>query len=290
MIKIKRINYKLKIIQPNAIELVQGAGFHSMLQHIEYCGRTCYKSEDKITEDSCYRFVNMLREHAHGAMLEHGTVYLTIPLPHSIESTLDPILEDCKRMKAINNLSSNKYTKAVCYGLNYYITTNYRVIVENGWEDVMQEFQSECTECHLKRRTFKITCNRGVSHEFVRHRVFSFAQESQRYCNYSKDKYGKEITFIKPIWQNDLNMENLHDKEKYFYWEDMMKQAQATYFFLLNNDLTPQLARGVLPNDVKTELVMTGFESDWEHFFILRCANDAHPEAKYLADMIKEQF
>ena len=123
-----------------------------MLQHIEYCGRTCYKSEDKITEDSCYRFVNMLREHAHGAMLEHGTVYLTIPLPHSIESTLDPISEDCKRMKAINNLSANKYTKAVCYGLNYYITTNYRVIVENGWEDIMQEFQSECTEYHYKRR------------------------------------------------------------------------------------------------------------------------------------------
>ena len=278
----------MKIIKPNAIELKQQPGFEGMLKHIELCGRTCYKSEDKITEDSCHRFVNMLREHAHGAMLEHGTIYLTIPLPHSI--ALDPISEDCKRMKAINNLSSNKYTKAVCYGLNYYITTNYRVIVENDWEDIMQKFQSECTEYHPKRRTFKIACNRGVSHEFVRHRVFSFAQESQRYCNYSKDKYGKEITFIEPIWQNNLNVDDPNNSKMVYDWEDAMENIESTYFYLLECGLTPQLARGVLPNDTKTELVMTGFESEWKHFFKLRCAKDAHPEAKYLADMIKEQF
>ena len=273
----------MKIIQPNAIELKQQPGFEGMLKHIELCGRTCYKSEDKVTEDSCHRFVNMLREHAHGAMLEHGTVYLTIPLPHSIESTLDPISEDCKRMKAINNLSANKYTKAVCYGLNYYITTNYRVIVENGWEDIMQEFQSECTEYHYKRRTFKITCNRGVSHEFVRHRVFSFAQESQRYVNYSKDKFGNEIKVIKPLYFEE-------GSEKYVHWSIGCQHAECRYFDLLDKGATPQEAREVLPNATATELIMTGFESDWEHFFKLRCAKDAHPQAQEIANMIKEQF
>ena len=277
----------MQIIKPNATELVQGAGFHSMLQHIEYCGRTCYKSEDKITEDSCYRFVNMLREHAHGAMLEHGTVYLTIPLPNSIENTLDPISEDCKRMKAINNLSSNKYTKAICYGLNYYITTNYRVIVENGWEDIMNEYQSECTKYHYKRRTFKITCNRGVSHEFVRHRVFSFAQESQRYVNYSRDKFGKEIKVIEP---NVLSFNSCDDMSSYLVWRKACEDAEKAYFWLLENGATPQEARDVLPNATATELIMTGFESDWDHFFELRCAKDAHPQAQEIANMIKEQF
>lgn len=280
----------MKIIKPNAIKLVQGAGFHSMLQHIEYCGRTCYKSEDKITEDSCYRFVNMLKEHAHGAMLEHGTVYLIITFDgisqEEFHTDVPKNNENAYKMSVIKNFIYNKYTKYTIHDMKYYITTNYRVIVENGWEDIMQEFQSECTEYHPKRRTFKITCNRGVSHEFVRHRVFSFAQESQRYCNYSKDKYGKEITFIEPIWQRGLQ----DSTPLMVDWEDCMENVESTYFFLLENGLTPQLARGVLSNDVKTELIMTGFESDWEHFFTLRCAKDAHPEAQEIANIIKEQF
>lgn len=138
-----------------------------------------------------------------------------------------------------------------------------------------------------KRRTFKITCNRGVSHEFVRHRVFSFAQESQRYCNYSKDKYGNEITFVQPIWQDSGEYMTERTLKA---WTRAMDICESTYFDLLIAGLTPQLARGVLPNDAKTELIMTGFESDWEHFFNLRCAKDAHPEAKHLADVIKEQF
>ena len=273
----------MKIIKPSAIELKQT----DLFKHIELCGRTCYKSEDKITDDSCSRFVNMLREHAHGAMLEHGTVYLTIFITAADKATF------AYRDDLIRKLRGNPYTKfnhRLDNGNYYYFTTNYRVIVENGWEDVMKEFQSECTEYHPKRRTFKITCNRGVSHEFVRHRVFSFAQESQRYCNYSKDKYGKEITFIEPIWQLNIDMNNSNNSKMVYDWEDSMQNAQDTYFYLLECGLTPQLARGVLPNDTKTELIMTGFESDWEHFFTLRCAKDAHPEAQEVANMIKEQF
>ena len=278
----------MKIIKPNAIELKQT----DLLKHIELCGRTCYKSEDKITDGSAEKFVNMLRSHAHGAMLEHGTVYLIIPADKVKDWAAEHYVEYGKLacetwLKFIRELPYSKCLKTLD---NYYITTNYRVIAENDLEDLIDLFGSVCTEHHPKRRTFKITCNRGVSHEFVRHRVFSFAQESQRYCNYSKDKYGKEITFIEPIWQNVLDINKVDNSLMRYEWEDAMKTAERSYFYLLECGLTPQLARGVLPNDTKTELIMTGFESDWEHFFELRCANDAHPEAKYIADMIKEQF
>lgn len=258
-----------------------------MLQHIEYCGRTCYKSEDKITEDSCNRFVNMLREHAHGAMLEHGTVYLTVP--NYLRLLLD---REDKLNKSFDVLKNNQYTKINnviaedgdirnCFS---YITTNYRVIVENNLEDFMEKYQSECTEHHPKRRTFKITCNRGVSHEFVRHRVFSFAQESQRYVNYSKEKFGREIKVIKPLYFND------EKSMKYILWKKGCEDSESVYFCLLSNSATPQEAREVLPNATATELIMTGFESDWHHFFDLRCAKDAHPQAQEIANMIKEQF
>ena len=278
----------MKIIQPNTIELKQQPGFEGMLKHIELCGRTCYKSEDKITEDSCYRFVNMLREHAHGAMLEHGTVYLTIPFDdisqEEFHTDTPKNNENGYKMSVIKDFIHNKYTKYAIHDMKYYITTNYRVIVENDWEDIMQEFQSECTEYHPKRRTFKITCNRGVSHEFVRHRAFSFAQESQRYVNYSKDKFGKEIKVIKPLYFND------EFSLKYIHWKGACEDAEKRYFVLLANNATPQEAREVLPNATATELIMTGFESDWEHFFDLRCAKDAHPQAQEIANTIKEQF
>ena len=277
----------MKIIQPNAIELKQQPGFEGMLKHIELCGRTCYKSEDKITEDSCYRFVNMLREHAHGAMLEHGTVYLTIPFDdisqEEFHTDTPKNNENGYKMSVIKNFIHNKYTKYAIHDMKYYITTNYRVIVENDWEDIMQKFQSECTEHHYKRRTFKITCNRGVSHEFVRHRVFSFAQESQRYVNYSKDKFGREIKVIEPLYFEK-------DSGQYDVWKTACEDAESNYFVLISSGATPEKAREVLPNSVATELIMTGFESDWEHFFNLRCAEDAHPQAQEIANTIKEQF
>ena len=236
----------MKIIQPNAIELKQQPGFEGILKHIELCGRTCYKSEDKITEDSYYRFVNMLREHAHGAMLEHGTVYLTIPFDdisqEEFHTDTPKNNENGYKMSVIKNFIHNKYTKYAIHDMKYYITTNYRVIVENDWEDIMQKFQSECTEYHPKRRTFKITCNRGVSHEFVRHRVFSFAQESQRYVNYSKDKFGKEIKVIEP---NVLSFNSYDDMSNYLVWRKACEDAENAYFWLLENGATPQEARDV---------------------------------------------
>ena len=277
----------MKIIKPNAIEIKQT----DLLKHIELCGRTCYKSEDKITDGSAEKFVTMLRKHAHGAMLEHGTVYLEIPnedvfQANDVVKELQLVKGQWVRLASIvrEPLPHSKTTfsdNSVC------ITTNYRVIVENNIEWLMEKYQCAPTEHHPKRRTFKITCNRGVSHEFVRHRVFSFAQESQRYVNYSKDKFGNEIKVIEP---NVLSFNSCDDMSSYLVWRKACEDAERAYFWLLENGATPQEARDVLPNATATELIMTGFESDWEHFFKLRCAKDAHPQAQEVANMIKEQF
>ena len=259
---------------------------------IELAGRTCYKSEDKITGDSAKEFVDRMIKLGHGAMLEHGTVYLTI-------TATSPEV----RKYEINPYSRVK--KISVDGINgrAYITTNYRVLVENKWLDDLK-YQCDPTPSHEKRITVKFICDRGVSHEFVRHRVFSFAQESQRYCNYNKDKFNNELTFIKPTWLNIPTGD-------YTYWDgdwcdiDNMKiqlpsdngiadnflwclnNAGMQYRLLINKGLKPQEARAILPNAIKTELVMTGFESDWEHFFELRCSGAAHPDAKKLADELK---
>lgn len=285
----------MKLIE-SSVQIIEEKDPYKM---IELAGRTCYKSEDKITGDSAKEFVDRMIKLGHGAMLEHGTIYLTI-------DGEDPNL---------SKIQNNPYTKVNLvpyevltegnYTISYkaHITTNLRVLIENNLKELLQ-YQVEPTEHHEKRITAKFICDRGVSHEFVRHRVFSFAQESQRYCNYNKDKFNNELTFIKPTWLDIPTGD-------YTYWDgdwcdiDNMKiqlpsdngvadnflwclnNAGMQYRLLINKGLKPQEARGVLPNATKTELVMTGFESDWEHFFELRCSGAAHPDAKKLADELR---
>ena len=288
----------MKLIKPYFNIIEQQAGLEGMYKQIELAGRTCYKSEDKITEDSAKEFVDRMIKSGHGAMLEHGTVYLLI---HD---------DDCTEQH-VKEYMENSFTK-VNDGNNgwWYITTNLRVLVENDWLDDLQ-YICVPTEYHEKRHTVKFICDRGVSHEFVRHRVFSFAQESTRYCNYSKDKFGNELTFIIPEWCPEIREDSnkgwdpcsIYDK---FYLQHL-QTTEETYFNLLkqwdervpdkryksgfrNNPWTPQQARAILPNSLKTELVMTGFESDWKHFFELRTAGSAHPQARELAIPLKEEF
>ena len=269
-------------------------------------GRVCYKSEDKITEDSAKPFVERMVKSGHGAMLEHGTVYLKIPY-----GTMDDRGEFSNEPIVIKYID-NPYSVVMNNGENdyWYITSNYRVIIENEWIDDLQ-YLCEPTEFHAKRITVHFVCDRGVSHEFVRHRVFSFAQESTRYCNYSKDKFGNELTFIIPEWCPEIREDSnkgwdpcsMYDK---FYLQHL-QMAEDTYFNLLkqwdekvpdkryksgfrNNPWTPQQARAVLPNSLKTELVMTGFVSDWEHFFKLRDAGSAHPQARELVHPLHMEF
>ena len=192
----------MKLIKPSWEILEQEPGIDGIYKAIERAGRTCYKSEDKMTEDSAKGFVDRMIKSGHGAMLEHGTVYLAMPM-----ETIMPI-----EANGWGKYTKSPYSKGfkVCEvdgQRRVAVTTNLRVLVENGWLDDLQ-YICEPTEYHEKRITVHFICDRGVSHEFVRHRVFSFAQESTRYCNYSKDKFGNELTFIEPCWLEDYNYES----------------------------------------------------------------------------------
>ena len=267
----KLINSKVEILEPT------GYTIDDIYKQIEIAGRTCYKSEDKITPTSAKEFVDRMIKSGHGAMLEHGTVYLKYFVEHYCEGLEDKYNSQKEELnKLIERYAYNKYSKvnSARHPGNIFITTNFRVLVENDWlEDL--KYICEPTVFHEKRISVRWTCDTGVSHEFVRHRVFSFAQESTRYVNYSKDKFGHEITYIQPCWEMQK------DEEELFLLQ--LEQAQNAYNALISSGWKPQQARAILPNALKTELVMTGFESDWKHFFELRCDTTAHPDARKLA-------
>lgn len=288
----------MKLIKPYTEIWEQAPGMEGMLRHIERCARVCYKSEDKIGEGTAEKMVQMLIDKGHTAMLEHGTVYLAMPM-----ETIIPI-----EANGWGKYTKNPYSKGfkICEvngQKRVAVTTNLRVLVENGWLDDLK-YICEPTEYHERRITVRFVCDRGVSHEFVRHRVFSFAQESTRYCNYSKDKFGNELTFIEPCWLEDYNYDDNTYNQLFI---DSLRWAEAHYLDLLkkwedkipdkryktgfrNNPWTPQQARAILPNSLKTELVMTGFISDWKHFFELRTAQNAHPQMRELAIPLKEMM
>ena len=281
----------MKLIKPSFTILHQAPGLEGVYKQIELAGRTCYKSEDKITQNSAKAFVERMINSGHGAMLEHGTVYLGMPI-----ETIIPI-----EANGWGKYESNKYSKGgVVCSINgekrVAITTNLRVLVENGWLDDLQ-YICEPTKYHEKRITVRFICDRGVSHEFVRHRVFSFAQESTRYCNYSKDKFGNELTFIQPCYLNEAELAQYgpyhlvsRNKSPESIFICSLNNAEKDYLTLIESGWKAQEARAVLPNALKTELVMTGFVTDWQHFFDLRCASNAHPQAREWAIPLYDEF
>lgn len=288
----------MKLIKPSFEIYEQGPGLEGIYEAIERAGRTCYKSkrpEGRTAKD----FVDRMIASQHYAMLEHGTVYLKIRKGTYAYSHYVVVCEpDDDFMSSSRELSYRPYTKVNIQDDYIYVTTNYRVLVENGWLDDLK-YLCEPTEYHEKRVTVRFTTDRGVSHEFVRHRVFSFAQESTRYCNYSKDKFGNELTFIIPSWM-DSNEQSINTKQGFGVKprEELfafLGKSERHYFKLLELGWTPQQARQVLPNALKTELVMTGFISDWQHFFSLRTSIIAetgkpHPDASALADSLYKEF
>lgn len=280
----------MKLIKPSFEIWEQPAGLEGVYKQIERVGRVCYKSEDKITEDSAKPFVDRMIKSGHGAMLEHGTVYLQF-------FWAGAVCQQCNQAtpnKLLDRYAGNKYSIVRYHGNDVYVTTNLRVLVENNWLDDLK-YICEPTESHERRITVHFVCDRGVSHEFVRHRAMSFAQESTRYCNYSKDKFGNELTFIIPNWVNTHcpNKEQEGPSVPDMKWSSAMLNAEASYKILLKMGWTPQQARAVLPNSLKTELVVTGFTSDWNHFFDLRARGTTgapHPQAKELAEPLMEEF
>ena len=278
----------MRLINSGLEILEQQPGLDGMYKIIEQAGRTCYRSEDKITPDSAKGFVDRMINSQHFAMLEHSTVYLTITAtsPEVRKYEMNPY----SRVKKISVDGINGRA---------YITTNYRVLVENKWLDDLQ-YICEPTEYHEKRVTVKWACDRVTGESFLRHRVFSFARESTRYCNYTKDKFDIEIKFIIPSWVDIpeckiadwdgdwCDMDNFtivkpRTGDATDSWLEACRNAEFFYNTAINNGWKAQQARQVLPFSVSSPLVMTGFLSDWVHFFELRCAPSAHPDAQKLA-------
>lgn len=246
-------------------------------KHIERCARVSYKSENKITDTSYEKFVNMLESRGHDRPLEFGTVYLTLRG------------DDTDALRNIFIYAENPWTKIrkqvikaeqdpnIRVVLNY-VTTNYRVIVENHLEEDLK-YLCEPTEYHYKRYTVHMILDRGVMDEFRTHVGLSHLAESTRYCNYSKDKFGNELTFIQPCW--DVRGSN---------YIDFLQHAEWGYFRMLKNGWTPQQARSVLPLGIKSELISCGFKDAWENFFKRRDAPDAHPMAQEIANPMHKEF
>ena len=278
----------MKLIKSSFEILGQKPGLEGIYKAIEVAGRTCYKSLDKITEDSAEEFVNRMINSKHYAMLEHGTVYLKIRKGTYAYSHYVVVCEpDDDFMSSSRELSYRPYTKVNILDDYIYVTTNYRHIVENGWLDDL-EYLCEPTEFHEKRVTVRFTTSNGIMREFTRHRSHSFAVESTRYCNYSKDKFNNEITFIVPYWytnpEKDIRSRML---------EISLSDAESSYLSLIKEGAKPQEAREVLPLATKCDMIMTGFVSDWGNFFNLRVRGTTgapHPDAKALAEPLMYEF
>lgn len=263
----------MKVISPSVELILQGDGMEGMYKHIELAGRTAYKSENRATSDSAKKFVDALISQKHLSVLEHGTIFLRSVSRGGLK------LGKYKRnpYSAYNEAAAKDAVGTI--RLNFFVTTNYRVMVENGWLADLN-FSCPYSRYHERRATIRFVLSRAIANEFVRHRQFSFVQESTRWCNYSKDKFENEITCIRPS--------SLEKKESFVDWVAAMGEAEKAYMSLISDGVKPETARGVLPLDLKTELVMTGTITQWQNFFKLRCANDAHPDARSLALKAKE--
>lgn len=275
----------MRLVKPSWEIWEQEPGIQGIYKAIERAGRVCYKSEDKITEDSAQPFVDKMIKSGHGAMLEHGTVYLAIPFEYiDISAKLEiPIVSD-----VVEKYKGNPYTKWHLRDDGFsqlaFITTNYRVLVENGWLDDLK-YLCEPTEYHERRVTVHFVSTIHFYKDITRHRPMSYAIESTRLCNYIKKKFGGSISFTTPIW--------LKEEEELEFEEDL-RVVENLYFKWLKKGWQPQQAAYFLIQGTKADIVMTGFVSNFEHVFNLRTSKattgKAHPSVIELFDPLYEEF
>ncbi|MDE5977979.1 MAG: FAD-dependent thymidylate synthase [Turicibacter sp.] len=280
----------MKLSKQSCEILQQGPGKLGLFKQIERGARVCYKSEDRITDTSYQGMLDMLKANGHFSALEHGTVYLMVPLPAQAQKYLN-----------------NRYSRVNFDNAGYYITTNYRVILEHDWEDDLK-YLCELTNKHARRVTVHFTSDIGVNREANRHRVNSICEESTIYCNYSKDKFGNEIKVSQPVWIDDYEIKHNHlvnaDARSMFnmvgkgmdkiwtavdYWLAANMAAEFFYMNLLRCGWKPKQARTILPLDTKSELIHTAYLDEWCNFFFWRCG-EAHPQIKALACELRELF
>jgi thymidylate synthase (FAD) len=299
----------MKVISP-AFEILDHLDPQPLAVRIEFCGRVCYKSEDRITPESAIPFVEKMAGHGHNSVLEMGVVTLAI---------------NCADESAISEffLCQSKYLHISHDGCSLLITGSIRAFREMllvhpdcavvraacallndrhpyFFQDIekalpavpeitvrkvplaqIDQFSAQKLAKH-RHLAVKFIVNRAVTHEIVRHRPVSYLQESQRYCRYSEDKFGSEVTFIKPVFF-------LEGSEEYALWKQSMLEAEQRYFKLLATS-TPQAARTVLPNSCKTEIIVYANLEEWRHIFKLRCSKAAEPSMREVMIPLHEAF
>ena len=275
----KLIKQSFKILEQKDFTLV------GIKKFIERCGRVCYKSEDRITDDSYEKFVNMLEKRDHARPLEFGTVHLQMYISdfHKLRDTL-----------CINNIWNDQWIKYHYAGNLTYVTTNYRyyLAIIKVFPSAEEDFDPQDDELYPKRYTVHFITSRGIMDEFRTHVGLSHLAESSRYCSYDKNRFGNELTFIIPNWINTNcpNKEQEGPSVASIEWSTAMLNAEADYMNLIKMGCTAQEAREVLPLAVKSELISCGFKDIWENFFYRRCAKDAHPMAREIATKVRDKF
>ena len=276
----KLIRQSFEILEQKDFSLI------GIKKFIERCGRVCYKSEDRITDDSYEKFVNMLEKRDHARPLEFGTVHLKISSGMLFEEFLQDLV-DCK----LYNPAWIKYKELPEYT---YITTNYRHYLQIIKKcPYIAEYFTEQDNCYYPSRyTVHMVLSRGVMDEFRTHVGLSHLAESTRYCAYNKNKFNNEVTFVIPNWVNTNcpNKEQEGPSVASMEWSTAMLDAENSYMNLIRMGCTAQEAREVLPLSVKSELISCGFEDAWDNFFYRRCAKDAHPMAREIAIPLQERF
>ena len=289
----------MKLINLSYEILPQAPRMEGVYKQIELAGRTCYKSVRK-EGTTAKDFVDRMIKSQHYAMLEHGTVYL--------------LFSECCYSRSdrefIDKYTKNPYSKVVYIGTDddlveqtpskknylgdilgtgiygnalYAITTNYRVLVENDWLDDLK-YLCEPTEFHEKRVTVRFIADIHFYKDTTRHRVFSWAIESTRFCNYLKEKFGMSVSFMKPTWIKEEDIPEL---------EEDCKTIESIYFKWINKGYQAQHAAYFLPQGTKAEVIMTGFVSDYNHFFDLRAKGTTgapHPDVKALVEPLMCEF
>jgi thymidylate synthase (FAD) len=299
-------------IVPPSYEVLTSLDRESLAVRIEFCGRICYKSEDKIDHESALPFVSKMAEHGHNSVLEMGVVTLEVNCINDDQITelflTQPrylqINREGTRLLVTGSVRAFRellmfhpgcgVVDAMCSYLNdrhpYFFST---ILPKGGFRkdtsisvrkielDEVDRLPADKLAKH-RHIAVKFIINRAITHEIVRHRPCSFLQESQRYCRYSDDKFGSEVTFIKPMFFEDGSPE-------YGIWQKAMEDTEALYLQLLETS-TPQAARTVLPNSCKTELIVYANLAEWKHIFKLRTTKAAEPSMREVMIPLQEDF
>lgn len=276
----------IRYVEQSAAVVPQESGMAGLYKAIAYAAKKSHLSEG-VTQKTDFEMVQMLINRGHTACLEFGSVYLTLPL-HKMNWSF---------------LGHRTWCKVRFHNFKWYISTNYRYIYERNLDKYL-EYMCDPTEYHHKRFTIDATTSIHCYKDITRHRVFSFNIESTRFCNYTKDRFNKEIKVIIPVNSpfkpddtyclNRIEKVSTQDMPKpWIEFTKSMCNAAIGYFKMISNNFTAQDAAKVLPQNTKGEMCMCGFEKDWNHFFDLRLYGKRGaplPEVKHLAGLIYNEI